>query len=59
MRGPGVTIDAPVLAAAVRIDAVLEPDIRAVVAADDLAAVVAQEESARQRVLLRVLERFK
>src|ERR1039458_2558830 len=43
-----------VLAAAIRIDAVLKPDVRAVVAGDDLAATVAQEEGARQRVLFRV-----
>ena len=35
MRGPRITINAPVFTAAVRIDARLEPDVRAVVGRDD------------------------
>jgi hypothetical protein len=43
-----------VLAAAIQVEAVLEAEVRAVVAGDAAAAAVAQEQGARQRVLLGV-----
>ncbi len=54
MGGTRVTIDAAVLASPVRIDAGLETDIRAVVVRDERAAVVFEEDCARQRIFLRV-----
>src|SRR6266851_2344061 len=47
MRGPGVAIDATVLATAIGIDACLEADIGAVVVIDDRAGVVRQELGSR------------
>ena len=54
VRGPRVAVDAAVLAAAIRIDAELEADVRAVVAVENRAAMVAEELRRRQRVFLRI-----
>jgi hypothetical protein len=48
-----ITVEAPVLAAAIQVEAVLEAEVRAVVVGA-AAAAVAQEQGARQRVLLGV-----
>ncbi len=54
MKWPGITVDAAVLAAAIRIDAGVETDVRAVVVGDQRAGAVLEELRARQRVFLRV-----
>src|SRR4051812_38590725 len=54
MRGPRIAINATMLTAALRIDAGLEPDVRAVVLGDDGAGVVPQELRVRRGILLRV-----
>src|SRR5439155_1102919 len=54
VRGPGIAVDAPMLAAAIRVDAGLETDVGAVVVGDEGGGVIFKELRARQRVLLRV-----
>ena len=55
MKRPRVAINAAVLAAAIRIEARLKTDVRAVVAADDGLAVVLEKLRAWSRATLRVL----
>src|SRR5437660_10287948 len=54
MGGPRVAIDATVLAAAIRIDAGLETDVRALVVGYDCLAVVAKELRPKKRLLFRI-----
>src|SRR5581483_11633629 len=49
---PREAVNAPMLAAAVRINAGLEPDVRAVVIVDDGAGIVPVELGARRRIVL-------
>ena len=52
MSGPRVTVDAPMFAAAIRIDAGFESNIRTVVVGDNPAGGVFEELRARRRILL-------
>src|SRR5258706_14579887 len=54
MERPRVAVNAPVFAAAIRIDAGLEPDIRTVIVSNNSARAVAKELCAWQRIVFRV-----
>ena len=52
MEWPRVAVDAAVFAASIRVDAGLEPDIRAVVIGNDRFGFIPKKLGARQRILL-------
>src|SRR5258708_31054494 len=54
MKGPGVAVDAAMLAAAVGVDTRVEADVRTLIISDDGARAVFEELGARQGILFRV-----
>src|SRR5438105_1009730 len=54
MERASIAVNAPMLAAAIRVDARFETDIRAIVVSDNFAGAVLEKLRARQRVFLRV-----